>query len=250
MLICKILFFLFSIGLLVTSFSAFNLSPSLRKWIERALTSTSLGLSELASFSTQEALVVFSRYFGGAGAFVLIISALFSAQIDGQSKELLNLLAFALIYSAASINAWNQRRAEILAQFISEAKRDTLRYTKYFSMFSLLLLLVTASVSTLLGEMLLNFFGPLVLFLVAAVLTFAVAIIMGNTVSLLIVFGPALVAVSYLWLTIYVARGALAVGRRRLVNLLVLYTVFATLYFTALGFPELRESLHLPVLCR
>lgn len=251
MLLCKILLFLLGISLLVVSFSAFRLSPPIKAWIERALENTNLGLIELAETSSSEALRAFSIYFGSAAILALAIGMLGDiANLDVAVKNTFGVTGYALGYAALSIYAWNKRRQEILDELVSRAKQESMRYSKYFAFFSIFILMTAAAISALIGEAALSSFGPIALILFAGALALVATTVMANTISLVVVFGPALAAIVYLWVAIYVARGALVIGERRLVNFLVLYGVAGTLYFTVLGLPELRASLGLPILCR
>lgn len=249
MVLCKILVFLMVPSLLVVSFSAFQLSPSMRSWIDKAMQTASVSLLELAKLSTDEALIVFSRFFAGVAALAFVLYILADKYMGPSSQQLFAFTFMLFFYTSVSLNAWNRKRAEILKKFMGEAAKDTVRYVRFFVIFAAVVLVITALISAQFGIYTLEHYGPLYTFLGLALLAIVAAVWATQTLSLLVAFGPAIVAIAYLWLSIYLARLCLLIGSRRMVNFLVAYAIFGTLYFLITSFPALRESLQVPALC-
>lgn len=250
MLVCTILYFLLCISLFVASFSAFKLSPSMRDWIGKALATTSLSLAVLATLPTQEALKAFYRIFLAVAA-LLFIGTIASEKIaNGYAKNALSVCFFICFYTGLSIRAWSERKEEIFGKFLADLKSETVKYPKYFAILSIILLIIAGSVSAAAGEFAINTFTSLITFLAAGMLSLLASIWLANSASLVVVFGPALAATGFLWLTIYVARISLWIGSQGLVNLLVLYAIIGTMYFTVMSFPELMANLGIPSICR
>lgn len=249
MTICIALYTLLGISLLVTSFSAFRISPAMRAWINQAQTKTSLTLAELATLPTEEALKSFYKFFLFAAAVLLGGSFLSDKVFNSAAKGPLSLSFFVCLYSGLSIRAWSENRQEIFNKFLAEIKSETVKYPKYFAIFSLILLTAAASFSVAAGEFALRTFTSLATFMAAGLLSLFLSIWLANSASLAIVFGPALAATSFLWLSIQTARVCLWVGSQKLINFLVLYAILGTMYFTAIGVNDLRTQLGLPLLC-
>lgn len=248
-LLCLLLLILLGISLLVVSFSAFQLSPAIKTWLGNIQETTTVSLSELASTSTDEALSTLSVLFGVVAAILFLIFIAFESRLQGSTKDFIVMFSFSMGYAAVSINAWRKRREEILSEFFNKATDEAVRYTKFFLILSLIVVGIGAAISLSAGELAVKEIGSLGLIIPAAGILFIMVFLMSSAAPLFIVLGPALLTIAYVWATIYFAKGALYIGKKRLVNFLVLYAVFGTLYFTALGFPKLRDLLHLPVLC-
>lgn len=249
-MLCSALFILFVISLLVTSFSAFQLSPSMSRWIDRFMNSTESGIEELAALSERDALRTFGIFLGGTAAFLFLLSYLGAALFAVELKNGLIVSAVALGYTSMSINAWSKNREAILGKFKQEAIADVRRYIKYFLAFSALLVTLVSVISVAVGQFVYASLEPLIFFVLTGIFAIVVAIFLSSSISLTMVFGPAVMALVYLWLCIFSARAALIVGKARLKNFLVTYCIFATAYATVLSFPAIRNNLGLPVLCQ
>jgi len=213
-----------------------------------ALTATSL--VDLAELSDSEALKAFHKYLVFAAILFLIIGVLFYRIVGGQVGYVFGATALVFFYTAGSINAWSNNRAEIVREFIGDAKKESGRYVRYYLIFSIIILVIVGSVGTLAGELTLANFGPLIFFIVAGLIVVIGSLVLAKSASVAVVFAPALVAMAYLWITIMVARGVLVVGKRRLVNFLIAYFIIGSSYITLLSFPALRVWFGVPACCQ
>lgn len=250
MLICFTLFIIYAISVLTSTFTVFRLNPSMKSWIDKTGTLATSSLLALADLSDKEALKAFHRYLLFAAAITFALVIFLGGMLGEQARQVLLACAVVFFYSAGSIGAWSNNRAEITQKFLDETKRDSGRYTKYFLIFSILLFLVVVSISATLGELAFENLGPLVLFIIIGLAVVIGALVLANSISLALVFAPALVAIAYLWLAIFVARGALAVGKNRLVNALAAYCILGTAYLALLSLPGLRVWLGIPAICQ
>lgn len=250
MLICFTLFVIYAISVLTCTFSVFRLNPSMKNWIDKTGTLATLSLHELAALSDKEALKAFHRYLLFAAAIAFALANLLSQMLGEQARQVLLVCAVVFFYSAGSIGAWSNNRAKITQKFLDETKRDSGRYAKYYLFFSLLLLLVVVAISTVVGEAAFSNLGPLVVFVVLGLILVIGSLVLANSISVAFVFAPAFLVIAYLWLAIFVARGALAIGRNRLINALGAYCILGTIYLALLSLPGLRVWLGIPAICQ
>ena len=250
MFLCKVFLMLFFISLIVACYSAFRLSTSMKTWINKAFSTASIGLTDLAKLSTVEALRVLASYLGvGAAAFFLIAIQGDVIGLGNSTRDFFGIVALTLGYTALSIRGWDQQRQETLNKFIAKTKDESIRYSKYYAFLSILILITVLAISAYIGEAILNTFGSFVLLLLVGGLCILGSILIANTIAILFVFAPAIAAIAFLWIVIFVARGALFIGKRHLVNFLTAYAILGNIYFVILSFPVLRAELGLPVFC-
>lgn len=250
MLVCFTLFIFYTISVFTSTFTVFRLNPSMKNWIDRTGTLATSSLLELADLSDKDALKAFHRYLLFAAAITFAFVILLGSMIGEIARQVLLVCTVVFFYSAGSIGAWSNKRAEITQQFLDETKRDSGRYAKYFLISSLLLFLVVVSISAAAGELAFENLGPLVLFIVFGLVVVIGSLVLANSISVAFVLAPALVAIAYLWLAIFVARGALAVGKNRLINALGVYCILGTVYLALLSLPGLRVWLGIPAICQ
>lgn len=250
MLICFTLFVIYAISVLTCTFTVIRLNPSIRNWIDKTETMATSSLSALAELSDRDALEAFHQYllFAAVIAFALVV--LLGQLLGEQARQVLLACAVVFFYSAGSIGAWSNNRAKITQHFLDETRKDSGRYAKYYLALSLLILLVVASVGIAAGEVAFANLGPLVAFVVLGLAIIIGSVILVNSISVAFVFAPAFLVIAYLWLTIFVARGALAVGKNRLINILGVYCVLGTIYLSLLSLPGLRVWLGIPAICQ
>lgn len=250
MLICFTFFVIYAISVLTCTFTVFRLNPFMKSWIDRTGTLTTSSLLELAELSDTDALRAFHRYLFLAAAIAFALAALLGQVLGEQARQVLIVCSFVFFYAAGSIGAWSNNRAEITQKFLDDTKRESGRYAKYYLIFSLLMLLVVVSISALAGEAAFANLGPLVVFAVLGLALVIGSLVLANSISVAFVFAPAFLVIAYLWLAIFVARGALAVGRNRLINALGVYCVLGTIYLALLSLPGLRVWLGIPAICQ
>ena len=234
----------------MASFSAFKLSTSMEQWIEQSMLKTHLGLRELAKISTDKALVVFSQYFWVAAGLCFCLFVVASKYFGHVAQQITAFLLFVFTYTALSIRAWNQRRFEILKSTLVETKDKSVFYCKCFLVISLFLLLVVSVVNVVFDGEVLKGAGLILAVLAVGIFSLVVGVLIANMFSLFVIFGPALVAITYLWVSICLARSAIFVGSRGLVNFLVFYMILGTVYLAVIAFPEFRDWLGVPMICR
>jgi hypothetical protein len=246
MLICFTFFVIYAISVLTCTFTVFRLNPSMKNWIDKTGTLATSSLHELAALSDKEALRAFHRYLLFAAAIAFALATL----LGEHARQVLLVCAVVFFYSAGSIGAWSNNRAAIIQKFLDETKRDSGRYTKYYLIFSLLLLLVVVSISTAVGEAAFANIGPPVVFVVLGLFLVIGSIVLANSISVAFVFAPAFLVIAYLWLAIFVARGVLLIGRNCLINALGAYCILGTIYLALLSLPGLRVWLGIPAICQ
>jgi len=222
----------------------------MKSWIDRTGTLATSSLLELADLSDKEALKAFHRYLLSAATLAFALVTLLSQVLGEQARQVLLVCAVVFFYSAGSIGAWSNNRAEITQQFLDETKRDSGRYAKYYLTFSLLLLLVVVSISAVAGAVAFANLGPIVIFVVLGLALVIGSLVLANSISVAFVFAPALLVIAYLWIAIFVARGALAIGRNSLINVLGVYCILGTIYLSLLSLPGLRVWLGIPAICQ
>jgi hypothetical protein len=219
-------------------------------WIAKAVETAGLSLLQLAELSTEKALSAFTWFFASVAGLSLLLFIASDRFFEGAGQHVLSMVLVVCAYIAGSLNAWRRKREEILHKIVTEAAKDTINYVKFFALLAAAVLIFVTLLSEYAGSYAFENFGPLGGFIIVGVLIIIAAVWVASAVSLVFTFGPALVALAYLWISIYLAKGCLVVGSRRLVNALILYAVFGSVYFVITSFPELRESLHVPSICR
>jgi hypothetical protein len=248
--LCLALFILYAISVLTSSFAVFRLSPAIRNWIERTEATTTSSLLELASLSTEDALRPFHRYFLGA-AVIAFCAALFGSRIISDAgRQVLVASAMIFYYAAGSIGAWSGKRAEIVQQFLNDAKKESGRYARYFLASALFVCAVIGAIMFLFGQLAVAHLGWMALFVIVGLVSIVATVAAANSASIVIIFAPAFATIAYLWIAIFVARGALALGKDRLINFLGGYCFLGTAYLALLSLPRLRIWLSVPAICQ
>ncbi|WP_197342298.1 hypothetical protein [Ralstonia solanacearum] len=246
------LFFLsiYAISVFCSMFGLFRLSHGLRDWIDRAGNLANSSLLELAATSDREGLEAFSRYLLGASFIALAIGIFVGKFADERSGYILPISSMIFLYSAASIKAWSNRRNDVLLDYINKTKRDTQRYSIYYLAFSAVILTAMGAFGTWSRQLNLESFLSFAAFIFMGWAILIGSLLIANSISIGFIFAPALVAISYLWLSILIARGALAIGKQHLFNLLIAYNIIGTVYLALLGLPSLRIWLGIPAICQ
>lgn len=248
-MVCKALFVLWLISLFVSSASAFQVNPNLRTWLDHFAQGTRQGLMELAETSTEAALKTLTRYFGGFAVAMFVLFTVGGERLGDPWRQMVALSAMVLGYSALCLNAWNLSKAAMLKQYLSTLKSEALKYSKRFALFAPILLVATLYVAAAAGE--LDGHTLRILLALWGMSFFAVVLVpaVGSSIAYAVVVAPPMFALAYVWLSIQAARVALNVGSKWLVNVIVLYMIVATAFFTAAGFPVLKAWLGIGSIC-
>ncbi|WP_315139140.1 hypothetical protein [Achromobacter marplatensis] len=250
MIVCLTIFIVYVISVFVSGFAAFRINPSIRKWIEKSSLLTERSLRQLAYVSDESALAAFKKYIFGLAAVLFFLVVVLGQFITEPTRQVLSVGFVALLYIGSSIGAWSHNREEIVREFLEDAKTTSKKVAMGYSLLAALMLSFVIGVGLWAGELDLFNLSNLVRFLVFGFAAVVVAGILVRFFSVAFILVPAFIAISFLWLSIYVARSVLVVGKETLVNLFCAYCVLGTIYLALLSMPGLRIWLNIPAICQ
>nr|WP_151201327.1 hypothetical protein [Herbaspirillum sp. B39] len=232
---------------LSTCFTALRLRTSTRAWIDRIEGSTEKGLAKMASLSDEAALRTLRTYF-----FIVSVLAFiaFIAAKDVASPGTKQVLAFAIVvpfFFTGSMGAWANNRDKILKDLLIGLKIRVVRGLLWGGIaictLAVLFCLVTP-VNWSEGENWVSLVGVVV----GLTLCVGVGMALGEGLTTGIIYGPAILTLLYIRLTIVASRFFLRFGRW-LYNGLVIYGVVATIYMNLLSNPRLAKFWGIGSLC-
>lgn len=250
MLICLLLYVIYGVGLLLSTFALFERSESMNTWILRIQNSTESGLLEIAKMSTDEALRYLKFFFFGAAGVLFIAYAIVKNEFHSKHSDVISVFCILFVYIGASINAWSHRRVEIIDEFKMGLVSDARKAIKFAFLISLLMLLIIISISFSFNMLPFGALKPALEGVVLLGLALVVSAIAVKFLSLGFIFVPALIAISYLWMVVSVAKITLKIGRKGLFNLFIAYFIVGSLYFALLSLPGLRLWMNIPAICQ
>ncbi|NKI70833.1 hypothetical protein GN109_15525 [Collimonas pratensis] len=251
MTVCASLFLLFILSILTTSFTLFQLNDGMKKWIENIENSTEIGLIRMASLSDKKTLITFGSLFVLIGMTLFAVSLASKNYVSAETYRNLSISWVVCFYCGGSIGAWSHKRKEIFEKFLVDTKQQFIKFTKYFLVFSVILaMLFIVLINLTTYPLSSNLLKPMAYLIPIAFVVLILAIFLGNSLSLGLIFGPALIALIYLRITIFIARTSLKLGKKSFMNLLTLYFIVGTLYISLLTFPALKTMTGISAICQ
>ena len=246
---CTLLFIAFVMLLFVAMFPSLNRSAAVDAWIERAATSGGSLLFELAQTSTTDALLALAKGVGIVGAILLVISLITNRLVEPAVHATIQIAGISLLWCTLSIKAWITKGPLALEQAAQTMWHESKSKAVGFTIFALAVLLATVGVMLWLTGSVTNDILPLLTLIVSGLLSLVLSIIVVNTAPLLIAFGPAWLVLVYIYTSISFASILYKLGKGFFVNVMIIGAWIGTVYFTAISFPVLRDSMHLIPIC-
>lgn len=250
MIICLIIYSIYVLSAIVSSFSAFRLNPSISQWVERAGTATGASLRGFAYASDKKALQAFGNIIFVLAAVMFVVAVVFNKIVGEGFRQLLTVGFVFCIYSSGSIGAWANNREKILREFFETAKTDSENYGKLYLIVSTLIFSIFTAIGVIAGELSFSYLGVMGGIVVLGLVAIVFIIILTKTISVMIVFAPALLMIALLWASMIVVRQVLEIGKNRLLNIINLYFLLGSIYLGLLSFPGLRVWLKVPAICQ
>lgn len=249
MYLCIALVIPYLVFILLFTHGLFVRNPAMKDWIYRIQTSTKINLAEMASLSTLDAIRTFQAYLF-VFAFVIFLGGLFVAHVVSDAvRSIFMICALTVGYCGLSIGAWSNRRKEITKDFVADAIGKIRSGLIFVPLVVLLMIAVGIVFHMRFSIPLDTIFYYASLAFGAGIMIWTISVCIATSISLAIIFLPALLALAYLWLVIKLSRLVLSMGGRGLANVIEVYGVVGSIYLLIASFPELQSALGMPHIC-
>ncbi|MDR9837648.1 hypothetical protein [Herbaspirillum huttiense] len=249
MVICSILFILFVISLFWVSFKALKLNSSVSLWMEKISSSTEGGLVKMASLSDSRALKAFGAYFLVLAALAFVAFAALKDSVTPSVRQGIAVTFVVCFYLSGSIGAWSKNREKILDEFLVTVPKRITQGLTWGALASAISVALVYFVSPTIQANWESFFWPSIAAGACLTLLIVFGLIISDGVTTGIIYGPALLALIYLRGVIATSRLLLKYGNTWGNNLLVLYSILFTAYFTLTAMPRLSQALGACPIC-
>ncbi|WP_143432982.1 hypothetical protein [Herbaspirillum camelliae] len=227
----------------------------MEKWIKDVNALGRFGIEQMAELSDRKTLQFFWQFFGSLAVLFLVLSIVLAKWKNPDLDKVKYAFGIAWIlcfWMSGSIGVWSKRGSSTIEDLIEKIR---LRAKQGF----IWGMLCTVVVSTLCLTFILipsglpinwpAFFLSSLAGAVFITSALTVGLIGSDGVILGLLYGPAICALLYLKLVIYSARLARRIGRKVFHNLLVVYFLVMTAYFTLFNFPLLMTAWGIPRIC-
>ncbi len=252
MFLCTVLFLLYAFTVLLSSFGLFQFRDGTKALIASMNAHTKSGLIQIAESSDEKALKVFGNLFGfiavPIAAFYLVVVAL-GFQLSAVVARNAILAVAACVYIAGSINGWSRMRGKIKPELIASLKSSGVEGAAV----GVIAVAMLAILYIALGMFNSSNWLYLALGFIAGGIVCALMVSIGfwlaGSVSMVLAFGPAFLALIYLRFVIRVAQWSLRLGKNFFYNLCIAYFIVGTIYLALLSVPGLAAKWGVKPLC-
>lgn len=179
-----------------------------------------------------------------------MLAALFQKLSTAATQPAIAAMALLMFYVNLSVNAWRTRRATITKEFVAKAAEDSMKFTEYFIVSTVLVIVAIALFAWSFDQSPEPALWPVALFLCAIFLALILASVFAAVLGWAIVLGPAIILLSTVFFCTQLAKFVTRIGTNSLRQALVWYGIFGTMYLGLLSMPGLRATLGVPAICQ